>query len=151
MSARTLAATGLLLIGLLASSPGLVLLGFLTLVTTWLSTLWSARGIDGVVYDRRLATDRAVWGDRVPLAISIENRRLLPVAWVQADDFATDELRVPDGAVLPSDRPGLAILRNVWSLAPYEHVRRQVHVEAAHRGRIRFESVRLSVADVFGR
>lgn len=150
MAARLVAA-GLVVLGVLGGAPGLILPGVLALLTSWLSSLWSRRGLDDVRYDRRLANDRAVWGDRVELEVSIENRKLLPLAWLQADDFATDGLVLAERRLIPSERPGLTILRNVWSLAPFEQVRRRVHVDAAHRGRFGFESVRLTVADLFGR
>ncbi len=151
MSVASIVAIGLIVVGAVAGAPGLVLLGLLTLVTARLSGLWSRRGLDEVYYERLLATDRAVWGDRVELSVTIENRKLLPLAWLQADDFATDDLELSERRLIPSDRPGYAILRNLWSLAPFEQVRRRFHVEAAHRGRFGFASVRLSVADLFGR
>jgi uncharacterized protein (DUF58 family) len=151
MSAANLVGAGLVLLGAVANAPGLVLLGALGLLTSGLSGLWSRRGLDEVHYERHLANDRAVWGDSVELAVTIENRKLLPLAWLRADDFATDETTVREHALIASDRPGYAILRNVWTLAPFEQVRRRFHLEAAHRGLNRFEWVRLSVADLFGR
>jgi uncharacterized protein (DUF58 family) len=147
----TAVAIGLVIIGTLAAAPGLVLLGLLTVATARLSTLWSTHGLDDVRYERRLASERAVWGDSVELTISIENGKLLPLAWIEADDFTTDTTTVREQTLTPSTRPGYAILRNLWSLAPFEVVRRQFHLEAARRGLYRFESVRLSVADLFGR
>jgi uncharacterized protein (DUF58 family) len=151
MSLALAVALALVVLGVIAAAPGLVLLGVLMVATAWLSNLWSRRGLDDVRYERRLANDRAVWGDTVELAVTIENKKLLPLAWLQADDFATVEMTVADRPLIPSDRPGYGILRNVWTLAPFEQVLRRVNLEAAHRGLYRFESVRLSVADLFGR
>lgn len=150
MSPARFVAVGLLLAGVLAAAPGLLLLGGLTLATAWLSSLWSRRGLDHVTYERRLATNRAVWGDSVELEVVIRNDKLLPLAWLQADDFLTNDLFIRERPLIPSDRPGYGILRNVWTLAPFEQVRRRIHLEAIHRGLYFFESVRLSVADLFG-
>ncbi len=151
MSPVAALALALLAAGAVARAPGLLLLALLMLVTRWLSTLWSRRGLLGIRYERRLSTDRAVWGDAVELTVSIENRKLLPLAWLQADDFVTETLRVREQRLIPSLRPGYAILRNLWSLAPFEAIERRVHIDTNHRGRFAFEWVRLSVADVFGR
>ncbi len=151
MTTSTLVAGGLILVGAIGSAPGLVLLGVFALATTWLSTVWSRRGLDRVRYERLLSRDRAVWGDRVDLVISIENAKALPLAWLRADDLATPELTITSTPLVTSDRPGFVMLRNTWSLAPYEAVRRVFHIEADRRGLYRFDSVRLSVADIFGR
>ncbi|MFZ5852941.1 MAG: DUF58 domain-containing protein [Chloroflexota bacterium] len=141
----------LLLAGVLSGAPGLVLLGLLSLVTTGLSGLWSRRGLDCVRYERRLGADRAVVGDQLELELAVENAKLLPLAWLATDDYATDGLVVIEHPLAASDRPGLGVLRNVWTLAPFERVVRHFHLAAARRGRYRFEMVRLAVADLFGR
>jgi uncharacterized protein (DUF58 family) len=141
----------LVVVGTLAAAPGLILLGVLTVGTARLSTLWSDHGLEEVRYERRLASDRAVWGDSIELTIEIENRKLLPLAWLQADDYTTESTIVREQTLTPSTRPGFVILVNLWSLAPFELVRRTFHLEAVRRGLYRFESVRLTVADLFGR
>lgn len=151
MTRATGLAAGLIVLGAVTAAPGIVLLGAFALATAWLSGLWSRRGLDRVLYGRRLARDRAVFGDSVELAVSVENRKLLPLPWVQADDFASDTITMREGPLLPSDRPGYRILRNIWTLGPFERVVRRAHVQAAHRGLYRFESVSLTVADLFGR
>ncbi|MFI5254019.1 MAG: DUF58 domain-containing protein [Candidatus Limnocylindrales bacterium] len=151
MSRSALVAVGLIVAGALARAPGLILLAVLLLATAWLSTLWSRHGLDRVRYERQLANDRAVWGDSVDLAVTVRNEKLLPLAWLQADDYATAGMAIREHPLSPSDRPGFGILRNVWTLAPFEEVRRRVHIEALHRGRYEFTSVRVSVADLFGR
>jgi uncharacterized protein (DUF58 family) len=146
-----LVAVALVILGAVFAAPGLVLLGVLALAVAWLSNLWSRRGLDRVSYERRLARSRVVWGDSVELSVTIENRKLLPLSWLQADDYATEGTVVRERPLIPSERPGYGVMRNVWSLAPYEQVLRRFHLEATHRGLYRFESVRLAVADLFGR
>jgi uncharacterized protein (DUF58 family) len=150
MTLPAVIALGLILLGVAASAYGLIVLGILAGATSWLSNLWSRRGLDGVRYERNLANDRAVWGDSIELTVTIENRKLLPLAWLQADDFGSGDIVVRERPLIPSERPGYGILQNVWSLAPFERVRRRFHLEADHRGLFSFDSVRLSVADVFG-
>jgi uncharacterized protein (DUF58 family) len=146
----TAVSVALVATGGVAGAPGLVLLGALTFATSWLSTLWGRHGLEHVRYERQFAHDRAVWGDSVDLAITIRNDKALPLAWLEADDFASDELVIRERPLVPSERPGYGILRNVWTLAPFEEVRRHVHLEAVHRGWFAFDTVRLSVADLFG-
>ena len=140
----------LLVIGVISASPGVILLAVLTVLISSLSTLWTRHGLTGVSYQRRLANDRAVWGDHVDLAITIENRKVLPLAWLRAEDYVTNDLELVGSGLSSSGRPGFAVVQNVWSLAPFERITRHFQVNATHRGRVEFDSVRLTVADLFG-
>ena len=59
--------------------------------------------------------DRALPGDEVELIISIHNDKLLPLAWLQAEDFVSEGTRLRGSHLERSDRPGLDVLR---TLAP---------------------------------
>ena len=114
------ATIGLVLVGLgaIASAPGVILVGSLTILTSWLTTLWSHRGLHSVTYERRLPRDRALPGDRVELRLTVHNNKLLPLAWFQAEDFVTEGTERMGGRYIErSDRPGLDVLRTIWTLA----------------------------------
>jgi uncharacterized protein (DUF58 family) len=140
----------LIVVGVVAGAPGPVIVAVLALLADGLSVLWSTRGLRRVSYQRRLARDRAVWGDEVALEVGAHNDKLLPLAWLRVDDYVTDTLNVPGETLLSSERPGLAILRHAWSMAPFERVTRRLHIVADRRGVFDFGPVREAVADVFG-
>ena len=150
MSRSTGVGIALVALGAVASAPGVILIGALTILTAWLTTLWSQRGLRRVRYERRLPRDRALPGDQVEVILSVHNDKLLPLAWLQAEDFVTEGLR-NTGPVEQSDRPGLAVLRTTWSIAPYERVTRHITLGVDRRGLHQFGPVRLQVADLFGR
>ena len=152
LTVAPLVVAGALLVGgVLSAAPGIILLAVLTVMTAWLSTLWSRYGLAHVSYRRHLANDRAVWGDRVDLDVTIENRKTLPLAWLRAEDFVTDGLEIVGHALSSSGRYGFSVLQNVWSLGSFERVVRRHQIDATHRGRLQFDAVRLTVADLFGR
>ncbi len=142
---------GLAALGALAGAPPLLLVGVLVLLVELLRGLWSRYGLRSVSYERRLAHDRAVWGDQVDLDVTVWNAKPLPLPWLHADDFVPEELTIRERTLVRSDRPGLALLDNTWSLAWYERVVRHLHVVADRRGVFRFGAVRLRVADLFAR
>jgi uncharacterized protein (DUF58 family) len=146
-----LVAVGLVALGLWSGATGLVVVGLLVVTTGALRSLWSQRGTVALSYRRELGAERAVWGDRIPLTLTVANAKLLPLAWLRVDDYVSDELVVEPLSTTPTERPGIASLRTTWSLAPYEEVRRHATIVAERRGRFRFESVALTVADLFGR
>jgi uncharacterized protein (DUF58 family) len=151
MSGWTVVGLSMVVAGALLGAPGLLLVGGLTLLSRWLTTIWSRYGLDSVAYERRIATRHAVWGDEVPLDIEVWNRKLLPVPLLTVDDHVTDSLRVAGHALAPSDRPGQASLQNSWSLLWYERVVRHLAIDARRRGAFSFGPIRLTVSDLFER
>ncbi len=85
---------GLVLLGAVAGAPPLVLVGVLVTLIALLRGLWTRYGLRSVDYERRLATDRAVFGDEFALDVVVWNRKLLPLPWLRADDFVPEELVV---------------------------------------------------------
>ncbi|MDQ3691780.1 MAG: DUF58 domain-containing protein [Chloroflexota bacterium] len=151
MSGWTLVGMAMVIAGALLGAPGLLLIGGLTLLSRWLTTLWSRYGLRSIGYERRIATARAVWGDQVPLEIEVWNRKLLPVPLLTADDHVTDTLRVTGRTLMASERPGQSVLQNSWSLLWYERVVRHLVIDARRRGTFMFGPIRLTVSDLFER
>lgn len=151
MSGWTLFGIAMVVAGALLGAPGVLLIGGLTILSRWLTTLWSRYGLDSIAYERRIATPRAVWGDEVPLDIEVWNRKLLPVPLLTADDHVTDTLRVAGRTLVASERPGQGVLQNSWSLLWYERVVRHLVIDARRRGAFTFGPIRLTVSDLFER
>ena len=151
MSGWTLLGVLMMIVGAALQAPGLMIIGGLTLFSRWLTTLWSRYGLARVAFDRRLGSDRAVWGDRVSLDVEVWNQKPLPLPLVIVDDHVTDTLRVVDRPIGPSDRPGQGALRHAWSLLWYERVVRHLTIDAQRRGVFVFGPVRITVSDLFER
>ena len=151
MSGWTLVGLTMVIAGALLGAPGLLLIGGLTLLSRWLTTLWSRYGLASIGFERRIATSRAVWGDQVPLDVEVWNRKLLPVPLLTADDHVTDTLRVVGRTLVASERPGQGVLQNSWSLLWYERVVRHLVIDARRRGAFTFGPIRLTVSDLFER
>ncbi len=148
--ATGLLAAALIVGGAVTSTLGLAFAGFLVGLASLLTELWSRYGLRRVRYERRLANDRAVWGDEIELDVAVWNDKALPLAWLAADDYVSEEAAISGGAVHRSERPGLAVLRNVWTIGWFERTVRHLSISANRRGTFEFQSVRLSVADLFG-
>jgi len=142
---------GLVVVGAFARTPGLLLVGALLILSSVVRNLWSRHGLRGLSYERRLLRDRATIGEEVELQVSAWNDKLLPLAWVEADDLVSEGLIVRERPTTRSDRPGFEAVRSTWTLAPYERVTTHLHVSADRRGVYRFGPVRIAVADLFGR
>lgn len=136
-------------IGALLGAPALLVIGLVLGVVEVLKNLWRQRGLVGVRYERELGTTSAVWGDEIPLKMTIWNRKLLPLAWITVEELVSEGVVVKERPTDESDRPGFGLIRNGWTLGPYERVERTHHIVAAKRGRYRMGPVRLKVSDLF--
>ncbi len=150
MTLRRVLLLGLMVLGAVAAAPGLTLIGALGLVVDVIASLWASRGLRHVAYERRLDRDRAVWGDEIELSTTVRNDKLLPLPWLRTDDFASHDVTVRENPLLPSERPGFAVLRNVWTLLPFQRSTRHFHIVADRRGLFHFDIVERRVADIFG-
>jgi uncharacterized protein (DUF58 family) len=147
------AAAGLILVvaGALLAAPGLIAVGVVVLLVWALRSLWSRVGLRGVTYERRLDAVRAAVGDEIALELTVRNRKLLPVPWLQVEDLISDTATVSERRLEPSDAPGFRILRTTWTLGWYERVTRQLRIVAERRGVYELRRARLTVADIFSR
>lgn len=150
MTARAFGAVVLVIVGGLLQVPVAVILGLVALLLELVHGIWAERGLDGVTYVRRLATNRASWGDEILMTVEVWNRKRLPLAWLRADDVASDGVKVRGHDLVETEDAG-DVLRNVWSLAPFERVTRNVHLVADRRGVFEIGPVELSVGDLFAR
>jgi uncharacterized protein (DUF58 family) len=143
----------MVLIGVIASAPGLLLVAALTVGYAALTEVWTRFGTDRLEYERRLGTDRAVAGDSIPLDITVWNRKSLPLPWVSGEDRVAEGLGIRERPDMPRDdqRQGTLLLRNEWALGWYERVVRHFHVDNVRRGSYRFGPAGLGVRDMVGR
>lgn len=149
MTGQALAAIFLILAGTALNVPIVIALGFFTLVLETIREVWARYGLRDVTYVRRLATDRTTWGDDIPLTIEVWNRKGLPLAWLRAEDEATHGVVVRERALVEGVHGG--VLRNFWTLAPWERVTRHFHVGAERRGVFVLGPVTLAVGDLVAR
>jgi uncharacterized protein (DUF58 family) len=149
MTGQAVGAIFLILAGTALDVPIVLVLGVFTLVVEAIREVWARYGLRDVTYTRHLATDRTTWGEEIPLTIEVWNRKPLPLAWLRADDAATHGVVVRERALVDGVQGG--VLRNVWTLAPWERVTRYFHVGAARRGVFALGPVALTVGDLVAR
>jgi len=140
----------LLLLGTLLDVPVVVILAIVVLVIETVGQVWARYGLRDVTYTRRLDRDRISWGEEIDLSIEVWNRKRLPLAWLRAEDGATAGVVVRERPLVVGRRGG-AVLRNAWTLAPFERVTRRYHLGAERRGVYQLGPVDLAVGDLSAR
>ncbi|BES63617.1 hypothetical protein SANA_00560 [Gottschalkiaceae bacterium SANA] len=117
---------------------GLIFGFILLLVTKWKD--WSILGLK----TKRTCLDHSIFlGDETTLSFMIENRKVLPLPWIQW------EVALPDG-ICESDMPKRERLLVTSSLLPYQRLKRRVSVKATKRGYYVFRETNFMIGDLLG-
>ena len=141
----------LLLIAALAFRSGTVaLLGGGLMAAAGSVTLWERYALSRIGYRRVLGERRAFFGEELPFSVEIENAKLLPLAWLEADDSVPFGLEVTGGPAAVGAEPGRASLRQLVSLGCYERVTLHYRLRCVQRGAFEMGPVHLRSGDPFG-
>lgn len=150
MTAGGVLAIVLLAVGIVLASPVVEILAVVLVLLDAVRLLAARSGLADVRYERRLDRDRISWGEEARAQIEVWNRKRFPLSWLRADDTASPGLEVRERSLLVG-KDGDPVLRNAWTLAPFERVTRHFHVTGARRGVYALGPVDLSVGDLFAR
>lgn len=143
-------AAALILLGMALRERAPTLLGLLTLVTAGGAWLWARLSLNGVVVTRTIETDRLFPGEDATFRISVVNRKLLPLAWLEIHDQLPDDLRVVEQPGVPSGIPGRDVLQITTAMRWYERVSWTFHAHCPVRGQFVFGPTQVRSGDLFG-
>ncbi len=125
--------------------------GLLALFLAALPEVWYRFCLTGVVYERHLAESRVMFGEQISLRVRIENRKLLPLPWIEVRDELPEALAPPTGRVeLHDARAGYVVLINTFSLWWYQRVTRRYQIPGLKRGVFTLGPLKLESGDPFG-
>ena len=143
-------AFGMLASSLLLRQPLLFVAGLLVFAVAAVPEIWYRYGLRDVDVQRRLGVTRAVFGDDVDVQLVVENRKRLPLPWLEVEDEFPDALPVRDILLRPSHAPESAMLTNTLTLWSWQRVRRRFRIRAVARGAYRFGPMAVRTSDPFG-
>jgi uncharacterized protein (DUF58 family) len=138
-------------LGVILRVSFLVTFILMLLLVLALATWWQRRSLDGVNYRRQPFYRRAFPGEKVPLQIEIENRKLLPLTWLRVQDPWPKSVG-PEGEdiLAPTHLPDQGLLTNVFSLRWYERAKREYSLKFRKRGVFAVGPAKLESGDLFG-
>jgi uncharacterized protein (DUF58 family) len=145
-----LAAVFVALLSLVLRVPLLFIAGLLIFMMTFVPELWYRFGLRAVYVDRRPAITRAAFGDVVEIGMLLENRKPLPLPWIELADEYPDSLPIARVHVGPSAKPERVVLSSTTALWAYQRLRRRYQVLAAARGAHTFGPLTVRTGDPFG-
>jgi len=128
----------------------LFVVGLLMLAVGFVPEIWYRFCLKGLVYTRRLSQTRALFGESITLAISVENRKPLPLPWLEVEDELPDALPLHGGRLDPTYKPHRLILANTLALWWYQRVTRRYTLRCTARGLYVFGPGLMRSGDPFG-
>ncbi len=144
------AAIAIILIGLVFRQPLLLLLGLLGLFILLIADMWAKYCMRDVRYKRELSEKRALFGEEITLALSLENAKLLPLPWLEIEEIIPRDLRFSGSNLRVSVSSNSFLLESLFSLRWYERVTRRYSVRCTARGVHAFGPTTMRSGDVFG-
>jgi uncharacterized protein (DUF58 family) len=122
-------------VGVLTQRSALLAIAGFMLVAVAFGWAWDRFVIGGIFYQRAFHHRRAFPGETVEAQVTVENRKLLPLTWLQVEDEWPSAFGPADESILAAGvGDGLGFLVNVYSLRWYERVKRRYLLMARTRG-----------------
>jgi uncharacterized protein (DUF58 family) len=141
--------TALLILAAWMGQPVIVIFLGLALAVGLISRAWSFLSLKKVSAERRLSNNRAFPGEYIEMKMRLENRKILPLPWVQI----TSEVPVGfarDARPASSEKPGFVSLSHFTSLPWYSAENWKYSLCCQKRGYYPLGPLRISSGDIFG-
>ena len=116
--------------------PTLMAMSAFLLMVVSVAWLWSRSTLIGIAYRRKFHHTHVFPNETSNVEIIVENRKWLPVTWLQIDDTWPSAFPTTDDKYMArSDGdPTVGFLMNAYSLRWYERVRRRFELKGLKRG-----------------
>ncbi len=82
------------IVGAVAREPLIAALGALAFVIAVSSRIWAALSLEEITIDRAASIDHAFQGDEIEITFTVENKKPLPVPWIEINEFVPRGLLV---------------------------------------------------------
>ena len=142
--------TVLILVGVFAGQGLVIGLGVMGLLVALVSWVWNRLSLEQVHYEREVTQNRVFRGEETTLAISLMNRKPVPLAKIDVEDEFPEEIEIMDAEVSPGSNPKSMVIKHHTSLSWYERVRWEYTIKCDTRGFYRFGPARMESGDLFG-
>ena len=138
------------IVGAVSHEPLISAVGALAFVVAIVSRVWAALSLEEITIDRSISVDHAFQDDEIEVTFTIENRKPLPVAWLEINEYVPRGLLIDGQKAVEQAYLGGAEIKVSTSLGGYERVKIKKKLTALSRGSYRLGKTRLRSGDLFG-
>ena len=139
----------ILIISLATRQVPLVLVSLLFILTGGVSRLWNRYCLRRVEYKRKLSRNQVFFGEEIVYEIEINNRKPLPLPWLQVEDDLPEKVTLLKGKAV-STQDERVTLTNIFPINMYHRVKRRFPMKCLQRGAFAFGPSHIRSGDLFG-
>ncbi len=143
-------AVALFLLSALAHVPVAFLAGLFVLVIGLVPEIWYRCALHHLTIQQRVSQRYLFFGEDVTLSISAENKKLLPLPWLEVEDEIPSFVTVLNGHTSASYKANRSVLVYALSLWSFQRVTRHYHLRCTARGVYSFGPVTIQSSDPLG-
>jgi uncharacterized protein (DUF58 family) len=140
----------LTIIALALDSSHLTTAAVLLLVIAAVTWAWARVSLQGVFYERSFSEVRAFRGEIIELALTVRNRKPVPLTWLNIRDTFPQELPVAEKNLVANPTTNLADFTTFWMPGPYQNITRRYEVDCVERGFHTYGPATVETGDGFG-
>ena len=137
-------------IGFAAGSAPVIALAGLILCTGAAARFWSRMSLERVTYSRALSEQRLFAGESVDVTLTVENRKVVPVPWIEVRETLPRGMARPNLRTQPGSAAGTEVLARSTALRSNDRLDWPITLRAVRRGFFRIGPTRLRSGDLFG-
>jgi uncharacterized protein (DUF58 family) len=130
--------------------PLALVAAFFALVIGLVPEIWYRQALRHLTVTQHLSMRRAFFGEEPTLDLVVENRKFLPLPWLEVEDEIPDQVELLSGHASPSYKVRRALLINAFSLWAFQRVTRRYRLRCTARGVFTFGPVQVRSSDPFG-
>ncbi|MEE9277401.1 MAG: DUF58 domain-containing protein, partial [Dehalococcoidia bacterium] len=138
------------LIGVSAGEIVVALVGAAVFVAGWLARLWGRASLQRLQITQSLSNSHAFVGETVDYEFRIDNRKLLPLPWLELRTEMPEVLQPSNRELLLSGQPKLRWLERTTRARWYERITWTYPIPLTTRGFYKLGATRLRSGDLFG-
>ncbi len=120
---------------------------FVVMIIYLQSVFFQKFGFKGLTYHRSFNKQTAFPNEKIEIIDEITNRKLLPLPWVSVEAKMSRHLVSVVDEQVPNEDP---FHQTLFSLLPYQQIKRRHHMIVKKRGVYHLASVALTLGDMFG-
>ena len=140
----------LLIAALISRQLPLLLVALLFFLSSGVARFWARYALERIDYTRRFTPSRVFLGESTTLEVSLANRKILPLPWVQVFDKVPKAVDFGEATLLPAEDPGRRIFTSTSSLSWYHRLTRRYLLQCPKRGHFSFGPATIRSGDLFG-
>ncbi len=140
----------LIIASLITHQVALLMVALLFFLAGGIARLWDKYSLKRVAYRRNLSSDHVFFGETIDLEVEINNRKPLPLPWIEINDEIPRNVTLLKGKTENSHLPMNVTLNNLFSIGWYHKIKRHYPIQCSQRGFYTFGPATMRTGDIFG-